>query len=253
MTRTPLVAGNWKMHKTTDEAVALVRQMLPLLEGLTGVECLVCIPYPSLQAVWEILRESSLKLGAQDVFWKDEGAYTGEVSPPMLKEFCSYVIVGHSERRQIFRESDENIQRKVEAVLRHGMRPILAVGETLAEREAGKTYEVVEKQLRRCLQGVTTDQAEDLVVAYEPVWAIGSGLPATPKDASSVIGKSVRTTLAVLFGGKAAKAVRVLYGGSVNPSNAREFFAEETIDGALVGGASLDADGFSGIALAAQR
>lgn len=250
--RTPLVAGNWKMHKTVSEALALVREMLPGLRPLTGVERVICPPFPALAPVADLVQGSGVHLGAQNVFWEDQGAYTGEVSPLMLKDYCRYVIVGHSERRQYFGETDETVNRRVRAVLRHGMSPILCVGERLEEREAGRTQQVVMEQLLGGLQGLSPDDGRRLVVAYEPVWAIGTGHAASPADASEVVGGAIRPVLAGLFGEEIARSVRVLYGGSVKPENAAAFFAEEGIDGALVGGASLQAESFVAIAAAAQ-
>lgn len=244
--RQPLIAGNWKMHKTAAEGQALARA---IREGLraTTVEVVVCPPFTALPAVYAILHGSPIQVGAQNMHWEDVGAFTGEISPVMLKEWCRYVIIGHSERRQYFHEDDEMVRRKVAAALRHGLTPILCVGETLAQREASQTGAVVATQTRRALEGLTPEQVAGLVIAYEPVWAIGTGRAATGADAEEVIQRWVRGTLAEAFGAEVARRVRVLYGGSVTPENIGEFVCRPSIDGALVGGASLKAESFLGI------
>lgn len=244
--RQPLIAGNWKMHKTAAEGQALARA---IREGLraTTVEVVVCPPFTALPAVHAVLHGSPIQVGAQNMHWEDAGAFTGEISPVMLKEWCRYVIIGHSERRQYFHEDDEVVRRKVAAALRHGLTPILCVGETLAQREAGQTGAVVATQARRALEGLTPEQVAGLVIAYEPVWAIGTGRAATGADAEEVIQRWVRGTLAEAFGAEVARRVRVLYGGSVTPENIGEFVCRPSIDGALVGGASLKAESFLGI------
>jgi len=245
--RTPIIAGNWKMYKTVEESVALVKAMRPALEAIGGIETVVCPPFLSLPHVAEALRGSTIGVGAQDMFWKDEGAYTGEVSPLMLKPFCRYVILGHSERRQYFGETDETVNLKVKAALAHGLIPIVCVGENLAQNEAGQTQEVVEAQVRGALAGLTAEQAAGIVIAYEPVWAIGTGKPATGEGANATIKSAVRGTVARLFGESVADRVRVQYGGSVKPGNIAEFMSQPDIDGALVGGASLKAEDFVAI------
>ncbi|HXF70889.1 MAG TPA: triose-phosphate isomerase [Thermoflexus sp.] len=244
--RQPLIAGNWKMNKTVAEAEALARA---IREGLQTqrVEVVLCPPFIAIPAVHAVIQGSSIRLGAQNLHWEDAGAFTGEISPVMLKEWCQYVIIGHSERRQHFHEDDEMIRRKVAAALRHGLTPILCVGETLAQREAGETGAVVATQTRRALEGLSPEQAAGLVIAYEPVWAIGTGRAATGEDAEEVIRRWVRGTLEAIFGAEVAQRVRVLYGGSVTPENIAEFVCRPTIDGALVGGASLKAESFLGI------
>jgi len=244
--RQPLIAGNWKMHKTAAEGQALARA---IREGLATqtVEVVLCPPFTAIPAVHAAIQGSPIRLGAQNVHWEDAGAFTGEISPVMLKEWCQYVIVGHSERRGYFHEDDEMIRRKVRAALRHGLTPILCVGETLAQREAGETGAVVAAQTRRALEGLSPEQAMAVVIAYEPVWAIGTGRAATGADAEEVIRRWVRGTLAEMFGGEVAQRVRVLYGGSVTPENIAEFVRRPDIDGALVGGASLKAESFLGI------
>ncbi len=247
MVRKPIIAGNWKMHKTGPEAVRLAKQVKVLLADASGVEVVVCPPFPALYAVSEVLRGSELALGAQDVFWEEEGAFTGEVSPGMLKDAgCLYVIVGHSERRHILGETDEMVARKVRAALRGGLRPIVCVGETLAQRRAGETKAVVEGQLRSAVRGLELDDPARLVIAYEPVWAIGTGENATGEQAQEVAAW-IRQALADELGADAAQAIRIQYGGSVKPNNIAEFLRQPDIDGALVGGASLDASSFAQI------
>ena len=238
---TPIIAGNWKMNTTLQEAKELVTQMRLGLEAVEGVHKVVCPPFVSLAAIAETLRGSTISLGAQDVYPEEQGAYTGEVSPIMLADICHFVIVGHSERRQLFDETDEFINRKVKAAFKAGLTPILCVGERLEEREQGRAEGVVEGQLGDCLSGV--DSPGDLVVAYEPVWAIGAGRAATPDMAQGMMAH-VRSVLAARYGGHAASDVPLLYGGSVNPANISQFVREKDIDGALVGGASLDAGSF---------
>lgn len=242
--RKPMVAGNWKMFKTGAEARVLLSELLPGLEAINGVERVVCPPFTALAAAAELLRGSPVRMGAQNMYWEDSGAYTGEISPVMLKELCEYVILGHSERRAIFGETDEGVNRKVKAALAHGLKPIVCVGETLAENEAGATQEVVTRQILGGLAGVMFTDPADLIIAYEPVWAIGTGKAATAAGANAVIADYIRPALSKLFGETNAQAIRVLYGGSVKGSNAAEFFQMPDIDGALVGGASLKADDF---------
>ncbi len=245
--RTPFIAGNWKMHKTVAEALETVRALRPQVMDITHVEVAVCPPFTALHPVAEALQGSRIKVGAQDVFWEDAGAYTGEISPLMLKELATYVIIGHSERRQYFGETDETVNRKVKAVLRHGLYPIICVGEVLAEREAGRTEEVVRRQVLAAYRDVPAQDAKRTVIAYEPVWAIGTGRAATPTDANSVIGLVIRGALADLYGEEIAQSVRVQYGGSVKPDNIAAFMEQPEIDGALVGGASLNPDVFAEI------
>ncbi|MCW5876588.1 MAG: triose-phosphate isomerase [Anaerolineales bacterium] len=251
MARTPLVAGNWKMNKTTAEALRLAEEMLPGLQAVAGVEKLVCPPATALMPLSALLHNSGVALGAQNLYWEDSGAYTGELSPGMVAEFCQYVIIGHSERRALFGETDADVQRKVAAALAAGLRPVLCVGETLQQNEAGQAAEVLSSQLRAALEGTQLSSAGALVVAYEPVWAIGTGKAATPEQTNTLLRNVVRPTLAGLYGEAVAQGLRVLYGGSVNAANAADFFAMPEIDGALVGGASLKADEFVGIAKAA--
>ncbi|MEE9198273.1 MAG: triose-phosphate isomerase [Dehalococcoidia bacterium] len=248
--RTPLVAGNWKMNTTVAQARELAQALVKALDGIPGVEKVLCPPSISLVTVGEVIRGSSLKLGAQNMHHQEKGAYTGEVSPLMLRGLCDYVILGHSERRHIFGEGDGFINDKVKAALRAGLKPILCVGETLEERDGGETEEVLVRQVTRGLDGV--EGTAGLVIAYEPVWAIGTGRPATGAGANAAIGL-IRRTLAELFNPGLAGEARLLYGGSVTPDNVEEFMAEPEIDGALVGGASLKANDFTRIVRCASE
>lgn len=251
--RKPMVAGNWKMNKTVKEASTLVAEMLPGLQAVSAVERVLCPPYPSLMLISAMLTGTEIGLGAQNMYWEESGAYTGEVSPVMVSEFCNYVILGHSERRTYFGETDETVNRKVKVALAKGLTPILCVGETLSENKAGITADVVTRQVRAGLAGLNQAQAEKIVLAYEPVWAIGTGLAATGEVANKVVADYIRSTLKKQFSDAVAGAVRVLYGGSVTSSNAAEFFGQAEIDGALVGGASLKAAEFVRIVEAAAR
>jgi len=242
--RVPLIAGNWKMNTTVSEAVGLVKEMLPGLDRVKNVEKVVCPPYVSLSAVREVINGTTIKLGAQNLHFMEKGAYTGEVSPVMLAGLCEYVIIGHSERRQYFDETDEIVNKKIKAALKAGLEPILCIGERLEENEAGKTEEVVTGKLKSALSG--TVYPVGFVIAYEPVWAIGTGKAATGKQANDTIGL-IRRNIAELYGGEAAGDVRILYGGSVTAANAAEFMEQPEIDGALVGGASLKPDEFLSI------
>jgi triosephosphate isomerase len=249
--RTPLIAGNWKLNKTVAEAKQLVEEMLPGLQAISGVEKLVCPPYTALSRVAELLNGQGVSVGGQNLYWEASGAYTGEISPAMLAEFCTYVIIGHSERRAYFGETDQSVNQRVEAALAHGLTPIVCVGETLEENETGQAAEVISRQVRDGLNGKAVKSGADLVVAYEPVWAIGTGKAATPDDAAVIIRNVILPTVAGLFGEQVAEEVRVLYGGSVKPSNAADFFGLEEVDGALIGGASLKAEDFVAITKAA--
>lgn len=250
--RTPVIAGNWKMNKNVEEAAALVKEMLSGLREVGGVERVLCPPFVALSAVKELLAGSDIGLGAQNMHWADKGAYTGEVSPLMLKELCQYVVIGHSERRQFFGETDESVNKKVKAALAHGLTPIVCVGENLEQNEAGQTAEVVGQQVLKGLAGLSADQGERIIVAYEPIWAIGTGKPATGEGANQVIGQAVRGPLAGLFGAEVAAKIRIQYGGSVTPANVEEFMGQPEIDGALVGGASLKPDFVELVRLAAK-
>ena len=245
--RTPVIAGNWKMYKTADEAGAFVREFLPLVQDADGVEIVLAPPFPSLAAVAALTRGTRIGVASQNVHFADEGAYTGEVSARMVRDAgAAYAIVGHSERRHYFAETDEFVNRKVRAALAAGLVPILCLGETLAERESGRTIEVVERQIRAGLAEVPGSAAGRILVAYEPVWAIGTGKTATPAQAQEVHA-FLRGTLKQMWGEEAAGAVRILYGGSVKPENAAELMGQEDIDGALVGGASLSSQSFAKI------
>ena len=250
--RVPLIAGNWKLNKTSTEAYKLAAEMLPGLRNIRGVEKLLCPPFTALMAVFRLIKDSDIRLGAQNMYWEEQGAYTGEISPRMLAEFCQYVILGHSERRTYFGETDEQVNRKVRAAIAHHLMPIICVGETLEENEAGRAAGVVSRQVREALVGLDILDAEQIVIAYEPVWAIGTGRASTAAGANTLIRNVIRPTLASLFGENIAQSVRVLYGGSVDPGNAGDFFRQPEIDGALVGGASLNARSFIDIVEAAQ-
>lgn len=247
MARLPIIAGNWKMHKTASEAAQLAKGLVEKVGQVTDVEVVVCPTFTSLDAVAQAIKGSKIALGAQNCYWEDQGAFTGEISIPMLKEAgCKYVIIGHSERRQYFGETDEKINKKAQTLYKHGLTPIICVGETLAEREANRTEEVVSTQVKGCLAGLPADKVAASVIAYEPVWAIGTGKTATKEQAQEVHAV-IRKLVAQLFSQDVADKVRLQYGGSVKPSNAKELMAQPDIDGALVGGAALDADSFAGI------
>ena len=242
--RVPLIAGNWKMNTTVSEAVALVKEMRQGLDEIKGVEKVLCPPFISLSAIKDLIKGTSIKLGAQNIYFEEKGAFTGEVSPLMLAELCEFVIIGHSERRQHFGETNKIVNKKVRAALKAGLKPILCVGEKLEETNAGRTVELVTQQLRLSLAGI--DYPGGFIIAYEPVWAIGTGRTATGKQSNEVIGL-IRSRIAELYGEIAAQDVRILYGGSVTSDNIAEFGQQPEIDGALVGGASLKADEFLSI------
>jgi triosephosphate isomerase len=252
--RFPIIAGNWKMNLgRVDEALAFVRSIRYQLNQIEGVERVLCPPFTVLAAVAEVLSPTHIRVGAQTMHWADRGAYTGEVSPAMLAGLCQYVILGHSERRtgrvaspgggaEASVESDVAVNRKVHAALAHDLIPIVCVGEGLAQNEAGQAHEFVGGQVQAALAGLTAEQAERCVIAYEPIWAIGTGKAATPADANRVIGLTIRGVVSDMFGEATAQAVRVQYGGSVNVDNIAAFMAMPEVDGALVGGASLTPD-----------
>ncbi len=242
--RLPLIAGNWKMNTTVSEAIELGNEMRLGLDEIDGVDKVICPPFISLAAVYGLIKGSSIKLGAQNMYFEDKGAFTGEISPIMLAELCQFVIIGHSERRQYFGESGEIINKKVRAALKVGLKPILCIGEKLDDYEAGRAEKVVTKQLESALAGV--GDISGLVIAYEPVWAIGTGRAATGEGANEIIGL-IRRNMAKLHTKETAQSLRILYGGSVTGVNSAEFIKQPEIDGALVGGASLDADQFLSI------
>jgi triosephosphate isomerase (TIM) len=251
--RTPLVAGNWKMNKIVAEARELVSTMSAKLREIPNVEKVLCPPFLAIPALAEMLDGSGIGLGAQNMHWEEKGAFTGEVSPGMVKEFCSYVIIGHSERRTYFGETDESVNKKLRAAIKVDLTPIVCVGETLDQYESGLTSEVVRRQISVGLAGIDSTFAPRLVVAYEPVWAIGTGKASSGENANFVHQQVIRPALSDLFGAESSAAIRILYGGSVTASNASEFFAYPDIDGALVGGASLKPDEFVAITKAAVR
>ena len=242
--RVPIIAGNWKMNTTLSEATELVKAMRAGLDQIDNVDKIICPPFISLARVGELIKGSSLKLGAQNVYFEEKGAYTGEISPLMLTDQCEFVIIGHSERRQYFNETGEIVNKKIVAALKVGLKPILCIGERLEENEAGRTEEVVTEQLRSSLAEIA--YLNGLVIAYEPVWAIGTGRAATGEQANETIGL-IRRNIAKLYDKETAQNMRILYGGSVTAANTAEFINQPEIDGALVGGASLKASEFSSI------
>ena len=251
--RTPLIAGNWKMYKTVAEAVKYVKELRGLVKDADGVEIVVAPTFTALFAAGEAARNSNVGIAAQDLYWEREGAFTGEVSAQMISEAgAGYVIIGHSERRTLFGETDTSVNRKVAAAFAGGLCPIACIGETLDQRERNETFDVLDRQIKQGFDGLTADQVGQLVIAYEPVWAIGTGRNATPGQASEAHGH-IRSRLRQWFGGDAAELCHVIYGGSVKPENARELLSQADVDGALVGGASLDVRAFVQIVGAAPR
>jgi triosephosphate isomerase len=242
--RVPMIAGNWKMNTTVSEAVELVNEMRPGLDEIANVDKVICPPFISLATMRELIKGTSIKLGAQNLYFEEKGAYTGEISPLMLAELCEFVIIGHSERRQYFKETGEIVNKKVRAALRVKLKPILCIGESLEENEAGRTEAVIARQLRSSLAGI--DFVNGLIIAYEPIWAIGTGRAATGEQANETIG-FIRQNIAKLYNKDIAQEMRLLYGGSVIADNAAEFVNQPEVDGALVGGASLKADQFLSI------
>ena len=251
--RTTLVAGNWKMNKTVAEARDLVSTMRPKLGEIENVEKVLCPPFFAVPALAELLRGSGIGLGSQNLHWEEKGAFTGEVAPAMVREFCQYVIIGHSERRTYFGETDESVNKKLHAALKAGLIPIVCVGETLEQYEAGSTSEVARRQISVGLAGIDSASAAKIIVAYEPVWAIGTGKASSAENANFVHQQVIRPALSELLGVQNAESIRILYGGSVTAANAAEFFVYPDIDGALVGGASLKPDEFVAITKAAVR
>lgn len=242
--RIPIVAGNWKMNKTVGEAVELVNQLKQRLSDIKGREIIVCPPFISIVVVKEVIKNSNIKLGAQNMYFEKSGAYTGEISPLMVKDAgCEYVIIGHSERRQYFGETDEGVNKKMHVAWENGLIPIVCVGETLPQREKNETFSVIERQVKTGTAGLIAGQPEKLVIAYEPVWAIGTGKTATPPQAEEVH-SFIRKLYSEIYGKNAAESVRILYGGSVKPNNISEIMKQPNIDGGLIGGASLKVDDF---------
>ncbi|MFH1823609.1 MAG: triose-phosphate isomerase [Candidatus Firestonebacteria bacterium] len=245
--RKPIIAGNWKMNKNVNESLDLVKDLRFKLVDVNDIDIVICPPFLSISSVYQFLKGSNIKVGAQNCYFEKKGAWTGEISPGMLKDAgCHYVIVGHSERRQFFKETDELINKKVKAVLLEGLFPIVCVGEILDEKEKGITNEVVKKQVTGCLKNLTAEEVLKIVIAYEPVWAIGTGKNATPQEAEEVH-RFIRGILLKLYNKELSESIRIQYGGSVKPDNISELMAEEDIDGALVGGASLESESFTKI------
>jgi triosephosphate isomerase len=239
--RTPIIAGNWKMNKTAVEAVEFVREIRSSLQAIKGIDRVVCPPFIAIPGVYEALQATDIGVGAQNMYYAENGAYTGEIAPNMLTPYCQYVILGHSERRAYFGETDDGVNQKAKVALAHGLTPIICVGESLEQNEAGETQLFVSGQVKAALAGLTATQAASVVIAYEPIWAIGTGKSASAAEAGSIINLSVRGPIADLFGEDTAQQVRIQYGGSVNEKNIAEYMAHPDIDGALVGGASLKA------------
>jgi triosephosphate isomerase len=247
MGRLPFMAGNWKMNKTTGEAIDLVRELKAAISGVKGVEVAVAPPFTALYAVCKELEGSSIRLAAQNLYWEEKGAFTGEVSPLMLKEVgCHYVIIGHSERRQFFGETDETVNRRIKAALAQGLKVIFCIGETLKEKEEGKTFSVIERQVEDGLKNLSDKEMKNIVIAYEPVWAIGTGKTATPGQAEEMH-RFIRGKIEKLYSREVSEEIRIQYGGSVTPENIKGLMEQANIDGALVGGASLKAESFSKI------
>jgi triosephosphate isomerase len=247
MSRTPIVAGNWKMFKTGAEAAAFIAEVKDAVANVSGVEAVVCAPFTALPALVEAAKGTSVGVGAQNMHWEESGAFTGEISGAMLKDLgVRYVILGHSERRQYFAETDETVNKKTHAAFKYGLTPIVCVGEKLEEREGGSTKDICRVQTLGALEGLTAEQAAETVIAYEPIWAIGTGKSSTAEDANEVI-SYIRSVVADKFGGDAAAKVRIQYGGSVKPANVREYLGASDIDGALVGGASLEPASYSAL------
>jgi triosephosphate isomerase (TIM) len=249
--RRRVVAANWKMNKTVLESVDLARELLAMIEAVESVDRIICPAFVALASVAPVLLGTGVALGAQNMHWQKSGAYTGEVSGGMLAGLCEYVIIGHSERRQYFAETDETVNKKAKSALANNLTPLICVGENLAENEAGRTAEVVGRQTRAAFAGLSEAEALRTIIAYEPIWAIGTGKAATPAGANAVIGLYIRGVLAELYNAATAEIIRVQYGGSVTAANALDFMAQPDIDGALVGGASLKPAEFQAIVLAA--
>ncbi len=251
--RKPIIAGNWKMNNTIKAAVELVNGLKRELSNVETVDIVVCPAFTALSDVNELIMDSNIALGAQNIFWEEKGAFTGEIAPNMLVDAgCKYVIIGHSERRQYFAETNETVSKRIKAALSVGLKPIVCVGEVLAEREAGKTFDVIKDHVTGSLAGLSNDDMRSIVLAYEPVWAIGTGKTATKEQAQEVH-KYIRGLLKELFNDEVASETRIQYGGSVKPENIKELMSQEDLDGALVGGASLKIDSFSAIVKGASE
>ena len=245
--RKPIVVGNWKMNTTPEEAVQLVKELKPLVAGIEAVEIGICPPFVCLTETSKLLKDTNIGLGAQNMYWEPEGAYTGEISAEMLlTSGCRYVILGHSERRTYFGETNATVHKRLEAALQSGLSPIVCVGETQEQRESGKAEEVVSDHLRGAYEGISAADAQKTVIAYEPVWAIGTGLTATP-DQAQEMHAFIRSVLTELYGDSVAQSLRIQYGGSMKPGNAKELLARKDIDGGLIGGAALQAESFAAI------
>jgi triosephosphate isomerase len=241
--RKPLIAANWKMNKTVDESVSLINRLKSSLKKIKNRDIVICPAFTSLQESSRLLKGSNIDLGAQNMHYEDEGAFTGEISPSMLKNLdCEYVILGHSERRQLFNEDDALINNKIKSALKHNLRPILCIGETLSQRKNNKTFNIIKDQLENCLKNISNNDILKITIAYEPIWAIGTGMNATPKQA-----EEIHVFIRNLLPKNIAQKIRILYGGSVKPDNAKDLMKEKDIDGALVGGASLKAEDFTKI------
>ena len=251
--RKPVIAGNWKMNKTVEESRSLVYELSIGLREIKNVEKIIFPPFISILAAAALLEGTDIGLGAQNLYFEEKGAFTGEVSAKMVAEFCQYVIIGHSERRTYFGENDEMVNKKVFSAIANNLIPVVCIGETLIENEANRTEEVLVRQIKLGLKDLEKNYASALILAYEPVWAIGTGKASSGENANHVIREIIRPTLKKMFGSEIARSIRVLYGGSVTGANAEEFFRYEEIDGALVGGASLKADEFIRITLASTR
>ncbi len=245
--RKPFIAGNWKLHKTVAEATALAEGLRDDLADVESIDMAVCPTATALQAVSEALDGANIGVGAQNMYWEDAGAYTGEISPPMVKELAEFIIIGHSERRKYFGETDETVNKRIKAALAHELKSIVCIGESLEQNEAGETVDFVSNQIHGAFADISAEDAKKITLAYEPIWAIGTGRTATPEDADHIIREAIRDVLTDLYDEETAEAIRVQYGGSVKPHNIAEFIVMPEIDGALVGGASLKVDLFSGI------
>ncbi|MBZ0277610.1 MAG: triose-phosphate isomerase [Anaerolineae bacterium] len=251
--RKPIIAGNWKMFKTLRESVEFVQALAPRLAPITSVERVVCPTYVALASVADALKGTEIHVGAQSIHWEAQGAFTSQIAPTMLQGLAEYVIIGHSECRAYLNETDETVNKKVKAALAYGLKPIIAVGESLAQNEAGETERFVGGQVRAALAGVDAANMANIVMAYEPIWAIGTGKNASSQIANNIIGGTIRATLAELYGNEIAQSVRIQYGGSVKPDNMFEYMSQPDIDGALVGGASLKVDDFTNLVESAAK